>query len=891
MGLLASGVLFDLAFYSAESGLSFASRERGIAHFLTIGEKLGFNPSPFFMWSWVRQQIGEAPVELYLKSAALVPPHPLFNADKVEPILKDPDWREKFSDWIKTAPLREIVAPAFLEDGQAAADPYAYFATVTSVNAQAPLETPFFSSRWYRLAYPDVAARNPLHHYLLAGWREGRDPSPGFSTIAYLRDHADVAASGANPLLHFVQQGLGEGRQPRPTRRYELAVRHQTLTETAPPSYVAFAPPQDLPPEQLSFASDKRLVIVVPFYKREDLVASLFGSLLACAAELRDIGVLIVCINDSPDYPALDEAIGGWFDAIDKADLDTIYLCNPVNRGFVTSSNTGLWIAEQLGAHCLLLNSDTAVQPGALTEMLAVLEMDDKFGFVTPRTNNATIATYGGRPLPPDKGYLAFRRSHALLPRYQIAPVGVGFCLLVRSDIIRLFGYLDPVYGAGYNEENDFILRANRRGFSAVLANHAFVAHLGRASFSLFSESPDALHAQNESVFLARYPEFKPAIDRYFSSAKFHAHRLIERDNDVDVLLDLRSATAVNNGTTKLIRTLAPYLFHELRDLKLAVAADPEVLAFLDLDIPASIRTIYDDSLGVKARLGFLFSQPFSVDVVNRMVYTCEKLGFFMLDSIATDCLYLQQDMVVELWEKVCATGDLFVFNSAYTMAKFAHRFQFRPDATLAASEHSMRPAEYGEAKTQGPRPAGGGSAHVLIFGNHYEHKGLFPALNALAGQGFDLTVFGAELARPDITTYAAGQVSDEQMAEIWSRCDVLVFPSFYEGFGFPVLESVGRRKPIVLLDTPLNRTLHRRLGSPKSFFFFSAFRELPEIVATAARFNGPWLNPAGAADDGWLRSAREIAAAIRKTLEKPLKFDTLQQRLSSLSSVSKPIV
>jgi GT2 family glycosyltransferase len=890
MSLLASDALFDLAFYSAESGLSFASRERGVAHFLTIGEKIGLNPSPFFMWSWVRQQIGPAPVERYLQKIPLAPPHPLFNRDRVAPLLQHPDWREKLDAWIKATPLQEIVATAFLADGQAAGDAYSYFASVTSVHATAPLETAFFSSRWYRLAYPDVDGHNPLHHYLLAGWREGRDPAPGFSTIAYLRDYPDVLATGANPLLDFAHRGRGEGRRPQATRQVELAVKHQTLTETAPPAYVGFSPEQALPPDLLSFAKEKRLVIVVPFYKREDLVASLLGSLLACAAELRAIGALIVCINDSPDHPALEAAISRWFGAIEQADLDTIYLCNPSNRGFVYSSNTGLWIAEQLRAHCLLLNSDTVAQPGALTEMLAVLEMDDKFGFVTPRTNNATIATYGGRPAPPDTGYLAFRRTHALLPRFQIAPVGVGFCLLVRADIIRLFGYLDPIYGAGYNEENDYILRANRRGFSTVLANHAFVAHLGRASFSLFSESPDALHAQNERVFLARYPEFKPAVDRYFASAAFHAHRLIERDNDVDVLLDLRCATAVNNGTTKLIRTLAPFLFDALRGLKLAVAADPEVLAFLDLPIPASVTTIYDDSLGVKARLGFLFSQPFSVDVVSRMVYTCERIGFFMLDSIAIDCLYLQQDMLVELWTKVCATGDLFVFNSAYTMAKFRNRFDFRPDATLAASEHSMRPADYGEPAAQGLRFAGGGPARVLIFGNHYEHKGLLPALEALAGKNFDLTVFGAELTRPDTKSHAAGQLSDRALAELWTGCDVLVFPSFYEGFGFPLLESLARRKPIVLLDTPLSRTLHRRLGSPESFFFFNAFRELPEIAAAAARFTGPWPDPAGVGDDGWQRSAREIAAAIRKTLDAPVQFATLKERISALATVSKPI-
>ena len=109
----------------------------------------------------------------------------------------------------------------------------------------------------------------------------------------------------------------------------------------------------------------------------------------------------------------------------------------------------------------------------------------------------------------------------------------------------------------------------------------------------------------------------------------------------------------------------------------MAIAADPEVMKFLDIDIPDHVTTIYDDSLKLKAGISFLFFQPFSLDVVSRMAYTCERIGFFMLDTIATDCLYIQQDGLLNLSEKVCGSGDLFVFNSSYTMAQIHNRYSF----------------------------------------------------------------------------------------------------------------------------------------------------------------------------------------------------------------------
>ncbi len=73
---------------------------------------------------------------------------------------------------------------------------------------------PGFDANFYLRWYPDVLryAGGPLEHYVIHGWREGRDPSAGFSTARYLAHHADVRASGVNPLIHFLENGLAEGR-------------------------------------------------------------------------------------------------------------------------------------------------------------------------------------------------------------------------------------------------------------------------------------------------------------------------------------------------------------------------------------------------------------------------------------------------------------------------------------------------------------------------------------------------------------------------------------------------------------------------------------------------------------------------------------------------------
>lgn len=62
-----------------------------------------------------------------------------------------------------------------------------------------------FDGEWYRAQNPDVdfGKITPEEHYDSIGWREGRDPSPRFSTQLYQQEHPDAVSFGQNPILHY----------------------------------------------------------------------------------------------------------------------------------------------------------------------------------------------------------------------------------------------------------------------------------------------------------------------------------------------------------------------------------------------------------------------------------------------------------------------------------------------------------------------------------------------------------------------------------------------------------------------------------------------------------------------------------------------------------------
>lgn len=78
-----------------------------------------------------------------------------------------------------------------------------------------------FDPVFYRTVYDDIArtGADPFRHYSETGWREGRDPAPWFSTLAYLEQRPDVA--GQDPFLHYLQAGWREGAEPAASRHRE----------------------------------------------------------------------------------------------------------------------------------------------------------------------------------------------------------------------------------------------------------------------------------------------------------------------------------------------------------------------------------------------------------------------------------------------------------------------------------------------------------------------------------------------------------------------------------------------------------------------------------------------------------------------------------------------
>jgi glycosyltransferase involved in cell wall biosynthesis len=163
------------------------------------------------------------------------------------------------------------------------------------------------------------------------------------------------------------------------------------------------------------------------------------------------------------------------------------------------------------------------------------------------------------------------------------------------------------------------------------------------------------------------------------------------------------------------------------------------------------------------------------------------------------------------------------------------------------------------DAATVRHRYAGSEARMLLHVGRIHARKNLPTLLDAVArlrsaGESLVLVQAGG---LPDAATREriraldlercvrfAGALSEPALASLYGAADAFVFPSWYEGFGLPVLEAMACGTPVVASDTA----------------------SLPELVGDAGL-----LAPPG--------DAAAIAAAVRRVLTEPGLADSLRRR------------
>jgi len=180
---------------------------------------------------------------------------------------------------------------------------------------------------------------------------------------------------------------------------------------------------------------------------------------------------------------------------------------NDKNLGFAAGNNVG--ISQSNGDYILLLNNDTVVTRGWLTNLIKHFDYDKKLGIIGPVTNSISNeskinVTYSDIS---DMDYFAYEYTKNNMNKtYDEIEVLAMFCIMISRQAFNDIGYLEQIYGIGMFEDDDYSYKAKSLGYKIKCAEDSFVHHYGNVSFKkLDDEEYMKLFNRNRKIFEERW--------------------------------------------------------------------------------------------------------------------------------------------------------------------------------------------------------------------------------------------------------------------------------------------------------------------------------------------------------------------------------------------------
>lgn len=315
-------------------------------------------------------------------------------------------------------------------------------------------------------------------------------------------------------------------------------------------------------------------------------------------------------------------------------------------------------------------------------------------------------------------------------------------------------------------------------------------------------------------------------------------------DQAPKVLVDARGIPDHFNGTQQLAMALLDQLV--MQNPRVDVLVTEAARSFHALGTRWGTKCVTSPDWTDRYDHAFKIDQPWSWTDWALLHAAAPTVSAYVLDVIAWDTMP-SDGALGHLWQAVGQTADALAFLSGASAKRFDQAFAPPKSLHRPVVYPSLKPSDYLRVDS------GTGSTvrdvDVLVVGNGYAHKDLAWAMDFL------------QAAFPSANVQAVGgsasihgRRSNEEVAQLYRRAQVVVYPSHYEGFGLPIMEALAHGARVLVRSSDLNDELAERLGAPAWDSFTSA-AELVDAVKNGATRRPPDV----LAPHDWATAAREL--------------------------------
>jgi GT2 family glycosyltransferase len=247
--------------------------------------------------------------------------------------------------------------------------------------------------------------------------------------------------------------------------------------------------------------SEKKVAIIIPVFNQLELTRDCVDSIARCTPEPHD---LILVDNGS------DSQTSVYLRSVPGAAVIRL----PKNAGFAGGVNAGLEAA--LGSDVVILNNDTIVTRGWLSELRKAAHVSSDIGLSVACSNSISQSTdqyMRNAPESPDGDLNAFAEMllRGRSGRVINTPYVAAFCVYVRAAALLDVPALSTEFGLGNGEDQDFVLTLLSRGWRSVVATGCFVFHRG-------SQTLNAIGFGEEQGKIKTYPRIAAILNKKWAA-------------------------------------------------------------------------------------------------------------------------------------------------------------------------------------------------------------------------------------------------------------------------------------------------------------------------------------------------------------------------------------
>jgi len=241
----------------------------------------------------------------------------------------------------------------------------------------------------------------------------------------------------------------------------------------------------------------KKVDIIMPCYHNYEITKDAIESILNYT---NGVDYRLILINDGGD-----KELDKYFKTLSRYRKNIIYRTNKPNIGWIKSINQGIDLCN--APYVLFINNDIEIPRNADRWLSRMIEA------TIPKDIGACgcVTNYV-------MGYQNIELNKQILLQEHYTKFLIGFCMLIKKEVIDKIGKLDERFGIGGNDDLDYSIRIRKAGYKLKIVRDTFIIHKGTKSLPMVFDDVEKQDKITRKILIDKWG--KEIVDDLFNVRK-----------------------------------------------------------------------------------------------------------------------------------------------------------------------------------------------------------------------------------------------------------------------------------------------------------------------------------------------------------------------------------